>query len=219
MRRTGLTLLLAYLLQVGAVAAQGSTDYAALHGVFKASSAVTGFERLLAIPKIQSKNPDVPADSIAIVIKARGGDIAVPIDRQGRATFPLSDALIAENPRVVSNQPAGSLRVSLVVEVKPPAHVRVSFAELAQAMVDVEAAMRALGNDYQGGAIEGLEFRFDPAARAQMSISGSEREDLLVADPNGRVFLRRDGPARSKDAMVAFSAPPHQVLPRVSNQP
>lgn len=219
MRFPLLTLLLAYLLQAGTALAQGSTDYASLHGVFKASSAVTGFERLLAIPKIQSKNPAVSADSITIVIKSRGGDIAVPIDAQGRADFPFSDALIAENPRVLSNQPPGSLRVSLVVEVKPPAQVRVSFAELAQAMVDVEAAMHALGDDYESGAIEGLEFRFDPAVGAQMSISGTEREDLLVADPNGRVFLRREAPTRSSDAIVAFSAPPQQVLPRVADQP
>ena len=119
MRLPLLTLLLTYLLQAGSVAAQGSTDYASLHGVFKASTVVAGFERLLAIPKIQSKDRAVRADSITIVIKARGGDIVVPIDAQGRASFPFSDALIAENPRVISNQPPGSLRVSMVVEVKP----------------------------------------------------------------------------------------------------
>jgi len=219
MRFPVITLLLVCLVHAVTAVAQGATDYNALHGVFKASSAVAGFDRLLAIPKIQSKNPAVAANSISIVIRSRNGDIQVPIDSQGRAAFPLSEALVAENPRVVSNQPSGSLRVSLVVEVKPPAQVRVTYAELAQAMADVEAAMRKLGEGYASGAIEGLEFRFDSTAGAQMSISASDHEELLMADPSGRVFLRREGSARSSDSIVAFSAPPRQVLPRVAKQP
>ena len=215
MRLKLICFLLGNLCMPVAAFAQGATDYGSLHGVFKAGSSIATFKRLIAVPKIQSKNPAVAANAISIVIEARSGVIDVPIDEEGRADFPFSEELVAENPRVVSNQPPGSLRVSLVVEVRPPGSASVRYRDFALAMDDVDSAMRQLGQGFSGAAIEGLEFRFDPAVRAQISISRPYGEDLLVADPQGRVFLRR-AKDMSDDAMLVFSAPPRQVLPRVA---
>ncbi len=192
------------------------TNYRSVYGVFHASAVVDKYPRLIAISKIESKDPSVSPASIKIEIKARSGTIQVPIDAGGRASFPMTAELVEENPAIVSDQPAGSLRVSLAVEVHPPTVARLAFAEMLKAMEDVESATAALSQEQTSPKIDGLELRFAAGANARVTVSWDGGEDMLIADPQGRVFLRRDlSQARGATTQLQFSSPPLRVLPRI----
>jgi len=192
------------------------TNYRSVYGVFHARSLVDKYPRLIAISKIESKDPSVSPDRIQIEIRSRQGTIRVPIDAQGRVDFPMSDALVEENPVVASDQPAGSLRVSLAIEVRVPSSAEIAYAVLLQAIEDVESATSALSDGETRPVIDGLEFRFQPDSAAHVTVSWEGGEDFLVADSQGRVFLSRHlSDSRRSAARLHFSTAPLRVLPRI----
>jgi len=66
---------------------------------------------------IGSKNPNVKIEDISIFIDAKAGRIPLHINTNGIMTLPISPELAKENPRIVSNQPKGSMNLVAAVLV------------------------------------------------------------------------------------------------------
>ena len=60
---------------------------------------------------IGSKNPNVKIEDISMFIDAKAGRIPLHISTNGILTLPVSIELAKENPRIVSNQPKGSMNL------------------------------------------------------------------------------------------------------------
>ena len=67
---------------------------------------------------IRSSLTDILPSDIRITLQTGAGDVALPIDLDGRFTLPVTEALRAENPWLVANQPKGSMIMSASVEVE-----------------------------------------------------------------------------------------------------
>jgi hypothetical protein len=207
------------MLAAGAAFAQpqagsGSTPYAVLYQALSPAREVDGDPRLRAVQRIESKLPGVRPDAIEVTIDARAGAIEVPIAADGRAQFPLRDDLLAENPPVRSNQPRGSLTVSVTLAIAPPRSTRVPVAELLDALSAADAwlSRKAVAEGLAPPSVRGLELRFPPAAGASATLRGRS-ERLLVADAAGRIVLVRDGDLADGTREVELSQLPLEIVP------
>lgn len=190
-------------------AAAAEVPYATLHGVLGAVDSVRPYPHLRAVQRIESKSADVSPRAIRLAIRTAAGEVAVPIAADGRLDFPLRPELLAENPVVVTNQPAGSLTLSVSIELPPPDRAEWPAAELREALEQADAFFAA-SPEHDGRHVRGVEFRFD-GGEGSVTVRG-ETERLLVPDADGRVLLMRDGDlANARD--VALGAKPVRVLP------
>lgn len=201
-----------------AASGSGGTPYAVLYQALSPALDVEDDPRLRAVQRIESKLPGVRPDAIEVVIEARGGEIRVPIGADGRARFPLRDDLLAQNPPVRSNQPRGSLTVSVTLALAPPRSTRVPVAELLDALAaaDTWLAGKAVAEGLPPPAVRGVELRFPPGAGASATLRGASSERLLLADAAGRIVLVRDADLAEGAREVELSQLPLEVVPWLS---
>lgn len=212
--------------RVAAVAAAASTcplsaqtarvEYAALYRVLAPAPELHSFDRLHLVQRIESRDPGVPSEQIRLTVESRNGAILLEVAEDGGLAFPMSPDLLEENPAVVSNQPSGSLRASLSVELRAPNGLEWSYSELWDGMQQAEQAARLQPDGPNGANIEGVELRFLPESHARVLIVYGKTEQLLLADPGGRVYIRRDPALLQADARLQISGDLRQVLPRTS---
>lgn len=206
---------LALLLAVpGAAQAQdgGRTPYSTLYRALEAARDVEDHPHLRAVQRIESKLPGVRPQQIAVRIHARSGDIDVPIDPDGSARFPLRDDLLAEDPPVSSNQPKGTITLSVTLALRVPASTRLAAADLRAALDDVDAWLERQGGD--GRPTRGVEFRFPPGSGASLTVRG-DTERFLLADDAGRIVVVRD-PDLDAATALDLSRPALEVLPWIA---
>lgn len=215
-RHVGLGLIGLAQILAPAMAAEprSETPYAVLYGVLEPSRRIAAYPRLRALQSVQSQNHNVAPASIRLQIMSRAGPIAVPVRANGVLEFPLDDALLRENPIVVSNQPKGTLSLAVTLALAPPPAARVPVVELAAALRDVDSLLRELPGQ-PNRAVRGVEFHFDPRAEARVTLRGAS-ERLLQADAGGRVVLMRDTDLGADSVEVELSQAPLLVLPHLA---
>lgn len=208
-------LLVCCLLLVStAHAAEGSVPYAALYQRFAPAQVLQQYPSLRAVQRIESRLANVRPGDIRIWIEADAGRIDVPVDGQGRASFPLTEQLLAENPSVRSNQPQGSLQLQLGLEVQLPGSGSVPYTEVWQSINEAQDALARLGPDYADSEVVGIEYQFVEGPM-RVRLAGREIELDLLADDQGRVMLRRDQHWLDADVQVRFEGRLAVALPRL----
>ncbi|HET7843772.1 MAG TPA: hypothetical protein VFL14_06455 [Xanthomonadales bacterium] len=169
-----------------------ATPYAALYGALAPAREMAAFDRLIAVQRIESKREGVPASAIRLTIQSRGGAIAIAPAPDGSISFPMNDALLAENPPVLTNQPKGSLTLSVMPALKLPATLRWPVEDIRAALAQVQALLARNPVEGAGTSVRGAELHFAAGSDASVTVRG-ESERLLVADADGRVLLVLDG--------------------------
>jgi hypothetical protein len=188
-----------------------STPYATLYQVLSPVNKIATYDHLVAIERIESKNPSVKPETIKVVIYAKSGAIFVPVAPSGEVKFPVTDALRAENPAVETNQPRGSLALIVNVALKTGDRLRVPWT-------DIEAGLNQVKQFYaetQGSAapaINGIEAQFAGGNEAMLTIEGKS-ERLLMADAGGHIIVTREMANEHPGAVLAFSRAPEFVVP------
>lgn len=212
---TRLVLLLAVFGLFGLSHAQaGSAPYASLHRALVPGLKLQRYPRLQAVQRILSKRPDVPASSIEVSILAAAGTIKVPIGADGRVNFPMTEALLAENPVVESNQPSGSLSISVSFEIAPPTTTTLSYEEFKLTIDEAAAALKELEGPYASASVAGIEFRM-PSPDGSVTIESTNSEDLLSADSAGRIVVSFEPRLATVGSQIRFSAVPRQAFPHL----
>ncbi|HWT17149.1 MAG TPA: hypothetical protein VN581_15335 [Patescibacteria group bacterium] len=206
-----LILIWALLLAPLAAAEVSVVPYAALYESLRPALEVSGHDRLLARTRIQSKRRDVAPEQIRLDIRSRNGLRTVRVAPNGDVNFPLETTLREENPAVASNQPKGSLTLSVAIELRPPRGLRFPYREIALGIDQMRAVVTADGADGRLH-VQGVELWFDPRAQAQLSVVG-RIEQLRMADRNGRIVLDDRAEFREDGVMLVLTAMPREIIP------
>lgn len=197
-------------------AAESAVPYAALYESLRPALEISSHDRLRALTRIVSKQPGVDPGQIRLEIRARDGVRRIAVGSDGDFEFPLDARLRKENPAVVSNQPKGSLTLSVAIVLKAPAATRFPYHEIARGIDQMRAVVAA---DGAGAALHvaGVELWFDPRSQAQLNVSG-RIERLLMADHLGRIVLDDSAELREAGVMLALSVPPRRIVPMLRAQ-
>ena len=187
--------------------------YASLYRALEPSLTIAKFDRLLARQRIVSKQSDVSPSQIEVRILATPGVIVIKVGPDGSVNFPMTPALLAENPIVESNQAKGSLSLSATMEIKLGQSKVVAYSDIYESAMQAQQAI-ALGPAMAGRKVRSIEFEFEHAdARAELV--DSKVEELLMADKQGRVILRIDAALAKRKAQVTFSSLPIAARPHI----
>ena len=165
----------------------------------------------MARTRILSKRGDVAPEQIRLDIQSRSGVRSVRVAANGDVQFPLDEGLRAENPPVASNQPKGSLTLSVAIVLKAPPGLRFPYRHIAAGIDQMREIVAADGNDDRF-KVQGVELWFDPAAHAQLSVVGRV-ERLLMADRAGRIVLDDSAELREDGVLLALTAPVRDIVP------
>lgn len=196
------------------IAWAGSAPYASLYRALQPGLKLEDYPRLKAVQRIQSKSDQVRPDQITVRILARSGVIEVPISADGQIRFPLEAGLLSENPQVESNQPSGSLSLSVSFEVAPPTQTVLPYVDFVDSVQQAQAALRELEGEYATAEVVGIEYRM-AQADASVVVESPAGEDFLRADAKGRIIVRRESLLDPAQSRIRFSAPPIQAFPNL----
>lgn len=185
--------------------------YTALYESLRPALEVSGHDRLVARTRILSKRGDVAPEQIRLDIQSRSGVRSVQVAANGDVQFPLDEGLRVENPPVASNQPKGSLTLSVAIVLKAPPGLRFPYRHIAAGIDQMREIVAADGNDDRF-KVQGVELWFDPAAHAQLSVVGRV-ERLLMADRAGRIVLDDSAELREDGVLLALTAPVRDIVP------
>ena len=210
--------LLALLIPLVAAAddsAAGATPYLALYQVLAPARSIRAYDRLVAVERVQSKSPDVRAQDIRITIRARRGAIAVPVAADGSVDFPADENLQTENPPVETNQPKGSLMLSVHAALRLPDALEMPWSEVEAGLRQAEELFaKTPGGSAEGAKPRGVEILFAPGESASVTLTGKS-ERLLQADADGRILVTRDMVVESEQPRLKFSRRARRMLPYV----
>ncbi len=193
-------------------AATGDVPYAVLYRALEPTLAMRRYPRLAAIQRVESKLPGVDPAAIRIRIVARPDPIEVPVGPDGAMEFPLDPELLAANPAVRTNQPAGSLTLSVTLALRVPPGTRIPADAIRAGLAEADALMLAVADGAQPQRARGAEFRFPRGSAASLALGGAN-ERVLVADREGRIVLMRDPDLQAPATLLEFSSEPLLVLP------
>jgi len=193
-------------------AANASVPYAAVYEVLKASALAQGHERVRVRQRVASRLPGVAPDRIELVVHARSGQLVLRPGPDGAFSFPLDALLLAENPQVTSNQPRGSLSLSVVLDLVLPAGGEWRVRDVLAAMDEAGQVLAAMPAGPNSGPVQGIEFYFERTGEGRLSVQGRGERQYL-ADEDGRVVLMRDSDLADPDAMVRFDQRPLRAQP------
>lgn len=210
-----LILSLALCLLAAPVTAQetGTTSYAALYRALQPVLDVGRHDRLLATANVQSKLPQVSPAAIRMEIRSRSGVRRLSIADDGNFDFPVDAGLLAEDPAVVSNQPRGSLTLTVILAFRPYPTLRVPYREISKALAQASEVITA-DRARSLASARGLEVHFAPGHDATVAIRG-DNERTFMAGADGRVVLIDNPQWRGPDVEVEFSERPLRLMPYI----
>lgn len=210
--RSVLCLLVALtLLPVGTACAEG-VPYASLYQALSPGLQLQQYPRLAAVQRIVSKRSDVQPQQIRVWINSSEGRIDIPVGADGMVRFPMREELLRTSTTVSSNQPPGSLSVSLSFEVVPPATTVWPWTEFSETFAQAREALARLEGAERAAELAGIEFRM-PTAADKLTVETPSSEDLLSANDKGQIVLRWDERLPLQSTRIRFSNPPVQALP------
>lgn len=189
--------------------------YSSLYQALAPGLQIAQFDRLIARQRIVSRRPDVRPETIKVRILAKAGAIDVSASEIGDISFPMTEALLAENPLVESNQPKGSLSLSATMELKLPSELLVPYSEFYAAARQAQQAIDQMGGGLSGRKIRSIEFEFDRTLGARMELLDSRAEELVYANQLGLLELRVDEELVKRGVQVKFSHRARAARPHI----
>jgi len=189
--------------------------YENLYRALEPGLIISGFDRLLARQRIVSRQRDVSPSQIEVRILSASGTILVKIAPDGSVNFPMTKALLSENPVVESNQAKGSLSLSATMEIKLGGKKVLAYSDIYESAMQAQQALTALGPAMAGHKVRSIEFEFDRTAGARAELSDSKADELLLADKQGLLIVRIDAALAQRKAQVTFSNVPIAARPHI----
>jgi RNA polymerase sigma factor (sigma-70 family) len=176
---------------------------------------------------IRSKNHNVrPADIHLTIQSTAKGAISLQVGTNGEIlNFPHDAALRRENPPVVSDQPKGTMSLTLYYVLPKPEGLTFAYSQLGDELAEVNKAI-ALANtmiksdfaseltQYKHKADSAIFYFSKPGAkRAKIEIEAASGKREYVADGYGRIRLKLDSALLRENPQVTLSEKPRFIMP------
>lgn len=170
-----------------------------------------------------SNNKAVSSADMSLTIKsATKGLIPVTLGTNGQILgFPQTKELRRENPGVVSNQPKGSLRLWVSMQLPVPEALTFRYQRLGDGVAEMNKAIKAQAGMLSLFApkIEGVIFFFPEASaeKATVEIATAAGRRKYTADKKGWVKLNLEKGLVKENPEVTLSEKPRVISPDMSD--
>jgi Protein of unknown function (DUF2987) len=166
-------------------------------------------ERSRITPLVRLAPAGGPPRAITLVIRAKGGDIALEAERDGAVMLPLRQALLAEDPPVLTSLPEG-MKTNITLDLRPslPNGLTFTYADLFAAVGQANRYIRGEAGFFKFMApkMKGLVLHFKGGLRwVQVD------DKILRSDNEGSIKLQLDEDLLKKDPQVTLEERPLSV--------
>lgn len=215
----------------GAESARHTTDGSQTNAIIPYKTLEDMFEPLAGMDTnklevhifISSTNKAVPRSDIRMTIQsAAKGSIPLLLNTNGRILhFPLGKELRSENPPIVVNQPKGTLRIWVAIQIPPSDDLTFPYRRLSDGLAEMNKMIRAQAGwalSWLAPKVETMVFLFPKsgANKATVEIESASGPQKLTADKNGVVKLKLDDALESENPQVKLSEKPEHIVPDMS---
>jgi hypothetical protein len=195
-------------------ATPGTIPYRAVAEVFDGFAKVKEKDKLRIGVRIVPAKGHVPTTPLAVEIRSRTGVLPLKLSPTGELVeFPLTPELRAENPKLASNQPKGTLNLRAELSIRysgrPSEYAAWYLDALGQANAAVKGQVGLMS--FVVPKLETLVFEFDPAARATVTLRTEAGEKSVPADAEGKARVRLGPEAAHRSARIVLSAEPRLI--------
>jgi hypothetical protein len=166
-------------------------------------------EVLLKLGPDSGAPPGTPPPTLTI--QAKDGDIRVTPDPEGFVAFPVTEALLAEDPMVLTSMPEGR-KTSVSLELRParPPGTTFPLAELLASVPQANKLIKAQAGFFSFAlpTLKAVLLVYPPGAPQTARLTAPGVERTIASDAKGHLRLPRDEPLEAAGARVELSAPP-----------
>ncbi|HYC02535.1 MAG TPA: DUF2987 domain-containing protein [Azospirillaceae bacterium] len=173
----------------------------------------TPIDRLLIQTRAKPKDEKRAPDSVAMVIKAKAGDIKVPIAADGAFSLPIDPALEAENPMIDVNVPKGQLGIEVNIRAKPLGQA-FRYADAAAAMDQFDALIEEQAGMMALMAPSAKAFGVKCGADCKATLALAAGDKVIAAGEGGIVPIPRDKKLAKENPAITVSHPVEAALIR-----
>jgi hypothetical protein len=211
---------LAALLPVSAADENAVIPYKEIDRLWAFVSAVNP-TNLTARVSVTSTNPAVSPSEIKMIVQTAIGPAMVAVSTDGEIRrFPHDPELLRQNPPVVSNQPRGSLRLTLTWRLPLADFLGFRYSRLQDGVAEVNKAIKAQAGLMSAVSPQasGVIFVFPNASagKAKVEIVSATDRKEYVADARGQVRLELDKARAAASVEVRLSEKAQLIIPDVN---
>ena len=182
-----------------------------------------GLIKLHEVPEAQRDHVRIlyklPADdpvsrTLVFTIDSRKHPLTVTPDASGAIEFPYDEQLLAENPDVLVNLPAGK-KVSFEADIRPraPASLEISYTDLMKGVAQANALIRK-----QAGMLSlfvptmrSMVLQFDHADGQAVTIGSGASQRQIRVDDKAQIVIPYDAVMAEANPRVRLSAMPRSA--------
>ncbi|HRP35228.1 MAG TPA: hypothetical protein PLI48_05015 [Gammaproteobacteria bacterium] len=186
--------------------------YSRLHEAFTTIQPLDDARYIQLRHTVGRADADTADEPLRLVIASASGDIEVPVDTDGTVDFPLSQALLEEDPPVRTNAPEGGLSVGMTIDISAPPTERFPYALLADIEDEYSRMVRKQGLMARMLAPRpaGLEVRFAAGEPGTATVGGRNGR-VFQADDQGRLRIPSRREWRRENPEVVLSHMPELI--------
>lgn len=195
--------------------AVASLPYRTVADVFDGFAKVKDKDKLNLAVRVVPADGAAPAAPVTLTLQAPDGPVALTLSESGELErFPLTPALREANPRIVSNQPKGSLTLRAELTLRYSGRLQDSAGWYADALAQANAAVRGQAGllSHVSPKLTTLVIGFDPAAQASVTLRTDAGEQRFAADARGIARVPLGPEATRRSARIAFSVEPRKII-------
>lgn len=154
----------------------------------------------------------LPGAALRLIIASASGDIELDIGADGAVDFPANEALLAEDPPVRTNAPAGGLSIGMTIDISAPPTDRFPYALLVDIDEEYSRMVKKQGlmARMMAPKASGLELRFSTGEAATATIGGANGQ-VFHADDEGRLRIPSRREWRRENPEVVLSHTPASI--------
>ena len=163
--------------------------------------------------QVKPKSEAVKPGDVVFTIEAKSGPIRLVPTADGTIELPLNDALCAENPNMVSNQPEGTVGVTVGIDPHIPPVKSLDYRQLdelrrewSEAVSRQSLVWRVLAPTPRAFQ---LAFEAGRAASAEIRLPQGVRK--LVADANGDLVIPFESAWTDANPAIVLSEMPKRI--------
>jgi hypothetical protein len=173
---------------------------------------------------LSSTNKSVRPSDIRLTIHSTAkGLIPVRLDTNGQIIrFPVEKDLRRENPPIVANQPAGTMRFMVTAQIPPSDVLTFRYRRLADGVAEINKSIRARAGlmlSLFAPKVHGVVFLFPKASagKAKVEIKSASGTREYTADRHGQIILKLDKALVTENSEVTVSEKPANIVPDLSD--
>lgn len=174
---------------------------------------ISDLEYVKPVIRVKPTSEAVKPADVVFTIEAKSGPIRITPAADGTIEFPITDALCAENPEMVSNQPDDALSFAISIDPRIPPATRLDYRQLEKLRHEWNEAVSRQSLVWRMLAPSPRAFHvvFEAGRAASAEIRLPHGVRKLVPDANGVVVIPFEAAWAEANPAIVLSETPRRI--------